>query len=133
MRKNALSAHRLQFLFSPCANTYLFAHGLQSPGQKLPASSLPHRQNKQSADCFQSVGNPYGKPRVNPYRLKLQAHPYGNRACSRTDFGAQLDTLDETQPDHISKGISGWRQTSSRLGTAGDDGLTNISVRQDLF
>ncbi len=133
MRKNALSAHRMQFLFSSCANTYLFAHGLQSPGQKLPASSLPHRQSKQSADYFQSVGNPYGKPRVNPYRLKLQAHPYGNRACSRTDFGAQFDTLDETQPDHISKGISGWRQTSSRLGTAGDDGLTNISVRQDLF
>ena len=49
---------------------------------------------------LQSMGNPYGKPRANPYRLKLQAHPYGNWAFPRTDSRVQQDTLDETLPKY---------------------------------
>ena len=133
MRRNALFAHGIEIYCSWCAGRAVLRTDFIAGRSKFPDSSQLHRQSKRGAGSLQSIGNPYGYPRVNPYRLKLQAHPYGNRACSRTDFGAQFDTLDETQPDHISKGISGWRQTSSRLGTAGDDGLTNISVRQDLF
>ena len=56
MRKNALSAHRMQFLFSPCAKTYLFAHGLQSPWQSCRLLlSRTARANNLPIACSLSV------------------------------------------------------------------------------
>ena len=75
MRRNALFAHGIEKYCSWCARMAVLRTDFIAGRSKFPDSSQLHRQSKRGAGSLQSIGNPYGKPRANPYRLKLQAPP----------------------------------------------------------
>ena len=96
MRRNAIFAHGIEKNRSWCARWAVLRTDFIDGRSKFPDSSQLHCQSKRGARTFTLYRQSVRKPRVNPYRLKLQAHPYGNWAFPRTDSRVQQDTLDET-------------------------------------